>query len=145
MKPWIAPFCLAAALVAGSFGLRAVAYAQGAAEIAPLDAGVGDSPDGLSTSPAAISAPGVDWNPLSWDWGAIFLLLMTVLGALAAVFRVVAPMTETRKDDWILGKIEWLMEILSKLFVPGRYRAPAVVAVADNVTFPKYPSGGQQA
>ena len=120
MKPWIAPICLALALVAGTFGLREQAYADGAAEVAPLDVGV-ESAYGLVTAPPEPEESLT--SPLDWDWLAILGVVMTVLGALATVFRVVAPMTATRKDDWLLGKIEWLMELLSRLFVPGRYRA----------------------
>lgn len=59
MKSWILPIAFAiAAAFGGSFAIRAVAHAQGAAEVAPMDASVAPVPDGVSSSPTlAVVAP----------------------------------------------------------------------------------------
>lgn len=119
MKSWILPVLMMLAMVAGTFVVREVAYAQSAAEVQPVDAAV--SPDGLSTSPAASA-----FNPLDWDWTNIFMLALTVLGALVGILRVLAPMTKSKKDDWLLGKLEWLSDLLAKIIVPKQYRADSL-------------------
>jgi hypothetical protein len=132
MKTWILLFlfCLVAGF-GGSYSLMQIAEAQAVVEVdpAPVPDGPATSPDGYAGSPAAVAAAdGV--LPFGWDWMDAFVVLMAGLGALAGFFRVVAPLTATTKDDWFLNKLEWLIEILSKLFVPGRYRTK------DNVKFP---------
>jgi len=100
-----------------------MAYAQGAATV-DIDAGAAPAleaptpPASGVTSPAAVS----DFNPLGWDWPNIFMLVLTVLGALVGILRVLAPMTKSQKDDWLLGKLEWLTDLLAKILVPKQYR-----------------------
>lgn len=142
MKSWIMPVLLAVAFASvGSFAVRQVALAQGAAEVQPMDAGVAEPPAGAATSPAAVS----DFNPLEWDWTGIFMLTLTVLGALVGILRVLAPMTKTDRDDWLLGKLEWLSDLLAKIIVPKQYRSGLSLGggkgggpvADDNVKFPK--------
>lgn len=61
MKSWFFPLLFIAAMVGGSFVLREAAYAQGAAEVAPPDASVAVTPDGLAGSPSV--APDPDDDP----------------------------------------------------------------------------------
>jgi hypothetical protein len=125
VRNWILPVLMVAAMVCGSLGLHAYAYAQGAAEVAPLDAGIED--DGFGSSPALV-AP-VDpsgWDFLGLPWGDILMVFMAGIGGLLVIFRAVAPLTATTKDDWVLGKLEWLSDLLSKIFVPGRYRSKSL-------------------
>jgi hypothetical protein len=144
MKSAILAVLLVGLVMSGvNFGLYHVAYAQGASDVAPLDAGAAPAPDISGTSPAAVSA--FDWNPLSWDWWSLFMLALTVLGALVTVLRALAPMTKTKADDKALGWLVWLSDLLAKIVVPKQYRiggslgggkSPTDPLVADNVKFP---------
>jgi hypothetical protein len=61
VKSWIMPILLVVAMFGGSFVVRAVALADGAAEVTPMDAAVAPAPDGYAGSPAAVAPdPGVD-------------------------------------------------------------------------------------
>jgi hypothetical protein len=63
MKSWILPVLLAVAMFGGSFVLRAVALADGAADVVPTDAAVTDpAPGGLAGSPMSV-APDPDVDP----------------------------------------------------------------------------------
>lgn len=123
MRNWILPALLCVALVGASFGLRAYAYAQGAADVAPLDAGIED--DGFGSSPALSTAPqvvGFNWNPLSWPWETIMLWAFTILGALIAALRPISRLTKWTFDDKVVAKLELLMALLLRVFTPPAVR-----------------------
>lgn len=122
MKSWIFPVLLCVAMVGASFGLRAVALADGAADVAPLDAGVGPPTPAVTTAPVDPSA----WDFLGLPWGDIFTVLMVVLGALVSILRVLAPLTKWTGDNWLLGKLEWLVDLLAKILVPARFRSKSL-------------------
>jgi hypothetical protein len=48
------------------------------------------------------------------------LIATSAVTAAAVLLRVIAPLTKSTKDDWVLGKLEWLLAVV---FVPGKYKA----------------------
>ncbi len=47
------------------------------------------------------------------------LIATSAVTAAAVLLRVIAPLTKSTKDDWLLGKLEWLLAVV---FVPGKYK-----------------------
>jgi|SRR5688572_14110839 len=102
MRSWILPVLLAVLMVGGSFALRAHAYAQGAAEVAPMDAG--PSVLGPAPPPAVaavdiadpLESPGDFWddvkNAKRTGWPALVVVI------LFAAFRL------------LRGRIAWFRE-----------------------------------
>ncbi len=64
-----------------------------------------------------------EWNPLVWPWPEIITVILTVLGALAAALRIIAPMTKTTKDDEALGWLEIVRDFIARVLVPKQARA----------------------
>lgn len=120
MKSWILLISFCALLgLAVSTNLMRYAEAQG---IAAVDAGAVEAPpapDGAATSPASISA--VDWNPLHWDWPWILATVATVLGGIVMLLRPIAAATKWTGDNWVLGKLEWVLALLLRVVVPKDY------------------------
>lgn len=95
MKSWILPIVFAiAAAFGGSFAIRAVAHAQAAAQVAPMDAAVPPTPDGFGSSPTITAvAPDPEVDPggfiseafdavrskNGWMIGSVFVVLLSWL------------------------------------------------------------------
>jgi hypothetical protein len=71
--------------------------------------------------PDALIAAGA-FNPVAWPWGDIALVVFAGLGAIASVLRVLAPLTKSTADDRLLGWVDWLLAVLARIVVPGKYR-----------------------
>jgi hypothetical protein len=114
MKSWILPILLAVLMVGGSFALRVHAYAQGAAEVVPLDAAMPTPvPDGPATLPAIsavdiadpLESPGDFWddvkNAKRTGWPALVVVV------LFAAFRL------------LRGRIAWFREGTKAAYTAG--------------------------
>jgi hypothetical protein len=64
-----------------------------------------------------------EWNPLVWPWPEIITVILTILGALAAALRIIAPMTKTTRDDEALGWLEVVRDFIARVLVPKQARA----------------------
>jgi hypothetical protein len=116
MKTWIALImCCLLAGFAGSFTLMRIAEAQG---LAAVDAVAAPAPDGVSSSPQIV---GVNWNPLDWDWPWILTTLAMVLGGIIALLRPIALATKWTGDNWLLARLEYVLALLMRVFVPKDY------------------------
>jgi hypothetical protein len=62
------------------------------------------------------------FNPASWPWVDIGLVVFAGLGAIAGFLRVLAPLTKSTADDRLLGWVDWLIALLARIVVPGKYR-----------------------
>jgi hypothetical protein len=71
--------------------------------------------------PGALVTAGA-FDPTSWPWAEIFVVFFTALGALATVLRALAPLTKSTADDRLLGWVDWLIALLARVVVPGKYR-----------------------
>jgi hypothetical protein len=60
VKNWIMPALLAVAMLGGSLVVRQHAFAQGAAEVVPMDASVVEAPAAPATSPNVAPDPDID-------------------------------------------------------------------------------------
>ncbi len=131
MRSWILPVLLAVLMVGGSFALREHAYAQGAAEVAPLDASVA-VPDGPATSPAVaavdiadpLESPGDFWddvkNAKRTGWPALVVVLLFAALRLArgkiawlrngtnAAYSAAAMTILAACVDWLAGGGTWV-------------------------------------
>jgi hypothetical protein len=58
----------------------------------------------------------------------ILLIGTSAVTASVIVLRVVAPMTNSKKDDWVLSKLEWL---LATVLVPSNYKRAKLGTLAD--------------
>jgi hypothetical protein len=111
MKSWILPVLLAVAMFGGSFVVRAVALADGAAEVVPMDAG--PAVLGPATSPAVsavdiadpLESPGDFWddvkNAKRTGWPALVVVV------LFAAFRL------------LRGRIAWFREGTKAAYTAG--------------------------
>lgn len=110
-----------------SRGIHEVAYAQGAAEEAALDAGpsVAAPLAPISTAPVVAAPAGFDWNPMTWDWPWILATVVTVLGGIIMALRPIAAATKWSGDNWILSKLEWTLALIVRLFLPPKMRGGA--------------------
>jgi hypothetical protein len=162
MKSWIMPVLLAVALFGGSFVLRAVALADGAAEVAPPDAAVTDpAPGGLAGSPSAIAAVDIA-DPLEspsdfWDdvknakntgWPALVVVLLfaafRLLRGKIAWFREGTRAAYTAGAVTILGAcVDWLMG--GGTWVAAAAAALSTIALLLNPTLSGLSLGGGKA
>ncbi len=73
----------------------------------------------IDTSLAIAAADsGFSWNPTTWDWPWIVGTSVTVLGAIIAALRPIALATKWTGDNWLLAKLEWVLAMVVRLFVP---------------------------
>lgn len=60
------------------------------------------------------------------NYESVLSITMIVLGAMVTALRILAPLTHNKKDDWFLGKLEWLADLMAKILVPGKYKAASL-------------------
>jgi hypothetical protein len=161
MKSWIMPVLLAVAMFGGSFVVRAVALADGAAEVVPPDAAApAPAPDGLSTSPALaavdiadpLESPSDFWddvkNAKNTGWPALVVVLLfaafRLMRGKIAWFREGTRAAYTAGAVTILGAcVDWLMG--GGTWVAAAAAALSTISLLINPTLTGLSLGGGKA
>jgi hypothetical protein len=141
MKSWVLPILLAVAMFGGSFALRAHALAQGASEVAPLDAATpAPAPDGMASSPSLsavdiadpLESPGDFWDDVksakNTGWPALVVVV------LFAAFRLlrgrIAWFREGTRAAYTAGAVTIMGALVDWLVGGGTWVAAAAAALS---------------
>jgi len=55
---------------------------------------------------------------MSWlmsNWLLLLTVVLTAVGGASVVVKAIAPLTNTKIDDWVGGALSWIHNLLSKI------------------------------